>query len=273
MKGGLSGRSYVSAQGVARLRQRLSQRDLAILHQVAELRLMSARQIQLVHFSAAGHGNQAAASRAAQRVLKRLADERLLVRLGRRIGGVRAGSAGYVLALGPIGQRVLFGSDRRQRAYEPGLRFFDHTLAVSQLVVDLQLLARDGQLDLLDCQAEPRSWREHAGGLNGRRVVRPDLFISLGSGEYELRWFVELDRATESLPVIQRKCRLYADYYQSGVEQAQAGVFPRVCWVVPTEARAAALDRLIEGDPRLPSGLFVVAITEDATRVLQERGS
>ena len=273
MKGGRLNRPYLSSQGVSRLRERLSQRDLAILHQVSELRLMSARQIQLVHFSVAGHGNQAAAARAAQRVLKRLADERLLVRLGRRIGGVRAGSAGYVLALGSIGHRVLFASDRRQRAHEPGLRFFDHTLAVSQLVVELQLLAGDGRLDLLDCQAEPRSWREYASGLNGRRLVRPDLFASLGSGEYELRWFVELDRATESLPVIRRKCRLYADYYQSGVEQAQGGVFPRVCWVVPTEARAEALNRLIDRDPRLPSGLFVVATTGAATRVLQERGS
>ena len=57
---------------------------------------------------------------------------------------------------------------------------------------------------------------------------------SLGSGEYELRWFIEVDRGSESLPVIVRKCRLYADYYQSGREQANGGgVFPRVCWIVP----------------------------------------
>jgi hypothetical protein len=272
MRGERSPRPYLSAQGVNRLSERLSDRDLRILHQIAELRLMSARQIQLAHFSIAAHGNQAAATRATQRVLKRLTSERLVVRLGRRIGGVRAGSAGFVLALGPVGQRLLFGADRRRREHEPGLRFLDHTLAVSQLVVDLQQLASDGRLDLLEMQAEPRSWREFGRGLSGRRLVRPDLFVALGSGEYELRWFVELDRATESLPVIRRKCRLYADYYQSGIEQARSSVFPRVCWIVPTDARAQALDQIIERDPHLPAGLFVVATTEEATTVLRERG-
>jgi hypothetical protein len=256
---------------VARLRARLSERDLRILHQVAELRLMSARQIQLAHFSVADHGNQAAASRAAQRVLKRLTGERLLTRLGRRIGGVRAGSAGYVLALGPIGQRLMFGDGRRQRGYEPGLRFVDHALAVSQLVVDLQLLARDGSVDLLELQAEPRSWRDFGSGLSGRRIVKPDLFVVLGSGQYELRWFVEIDRATESLTVIRRKCHAYAGYYQSGIEQADGGVFPRVCWVVPSAARAEALERLIESDGQLPAGLFVVTTADAAMAALRER--
>ncbi len=62
MRGERSGRPYLSAEGVARLHERLSDRDLRIVHQVAELRLVSARQIQLVHFSVADHGNQAAAS-------------------------------------------------------------------------------------------------------------------------------------------------------------------------------------------------------------------
>jgi hypothetical protein len=272
MRGDRAGRPYLSAEGVARLRERLSERDLRILHQVAELRLMSARQIQLAHFSVADHGNHAAASRATQRVLKRLAGERLLLRLGRRIGGVRAGSAGFVLALGPVGQRLLFGSGRRIRGHEPGLRFVDHALAVSQLVVDLQLLARAGTLDLLDLQAEPGSWRTFGGALSGGRLVRPDLYLAIGSREYELRWFVEMDRATESLPVIRRKCRLYADYYQSGIEQLESGVFPRVCWIVPTAPRAHSLEKLIERDAKLPGGLFVVATTENATTMLRERG-
>ncbi len=273
MRGERSGRPYLSAEGVAKLRERLSERDLEILHQVAELRLMSARQIQHAHFPIQSHGNQAAASRSTQRVLKRLTAERLLVRLGRRIGGVRAGSAGFVLALGPIGQRLLFGDGRRRRGHEPGLRFVDHALAVSQLVVDLQLLARTGVVDLLDLEAEPRSWRDFGSGLQPGRLVRPDLYVSVGSGRYELRWFIEMDRATESLPVIRRKCRLYADYYQSGIEQANGGVFPRVCWIVPNEARKLALEQLIERDAKLPAGLFVVATADTATVVLQERGA
>lgn len=256
-------RSYVSARGLIAIRDRLSERDLAVTKQVAELRLMSARQIQAVHFPASAHGSMAAATRARQRVLERLTRERLLSRLERRIGGVRAGSAGLVLALGPIGQRLLAPSGRRRRLYEPTLRFVDHTLAVAQLVVDVTLAARRGVLDVLDLQAEPSCWREFSG-LGGRRWLRPDAFLALGSGDYELRWFIEMDRASESLPVVVRKCHLYVDYYQSGKEQAAGGVFPRVCWIAPGERRATALRDAIERDRSLPAPLFVVTTTAQA---------
>jgi hypothetical protein len=242
---GVSARLNVSARGVARLRERLSERDQAILRQVGELRLMSGRQIQAIHFPTTAHLSEAAATHARQRVLTRLTRERLLTPLKRRVGGVRAGSAGLVLALGPIGQRVLTPGGSRRRAYEPILRFFDHTLAASQLAVELNVADRAGVLELLSWEAEPQSWREFSG-LEGRRVLRPDAFVSLGSGGYELRWFCEIDRSTESVPTVLRKCQLYADYYQSGREQAaHGGVFPRVCWIVPDELRAERL--------RLPS--------------------
>lgn len=261
-------RSYVTARGVARLRERLSERDLGIVRQVAELRLMSARQIQAIHFPNNEHDNESSATRARQRVLERLCRERLLTPLERRIGGVRAGSVGLVLALGPLGQRVLDPAGARRRAYEPTLRFVDHTLAVSQLVVDVQVVARDGLLDVLDCQGEPECWREF-GSARGRALLRPDAFLALGVGDYELRWFIEVDRSSESLPVILRKCRLYGDYYQSGKEQAaHGGVFPRVCWVVPDEKRAERLRRGIERDRALPAGLFVVTTSAQAVTVL-----
>jgi hypothetical protein len=267
---GVSARLNVSARGVARLRACLSERDLAILRQVAELRLMSARQIQAIHFPTTAHLNEAAATRARQRVLTRLTRERLLSPLQRRVGGVRAGSAGLVLALGPIGQRVLTPNGSRRRAYEPTVRFFDHTLAASQLAVDLNVAARRGLVELLSFQAEPESWREFAG-LGGRRMLRPDAFVSLGASGYELRWFCEIDRSSESLPVVIRKCRLYADYYQSGTEQARSGsegVFPRVCWIVPDEARAERVQAAIARERQLPEQLFVVTISEQAVVAL-----
>lgn len=268
MRGGLTTRRYISARGVAQLRERLSGRDKAILRQVAELRLMSARQIQVIHFPDSEHENELAATRARQRALARLVSERLLIRLERRIGGVRAGSAGLVLALGEVGQRVLVLEGPRRRSHEPGPRFVDHTLAVAQLVVDVSVAARRGVLDLLDCQAEPTSWREFPG-LGGRRWLRPDMFLALGVGAYELRWFIEVDRASESLPVIRRKCRLYADYYQSGIEQAgRGGVFPRVCWIVPDGERAERLREAIAQDRHLPERLFVVTTNEQAMTTL-----
>jgi hypothetical protein len=219
------GSAYVSTKALGKLRGQLSERDLQIVRQVGELRLMSARHIQAIHFPEGEHENGPAATRARQRVLERLNRERLLTRLERRIGGVRAGSAGFVLALGPIGQRLLAANGPRRRTYEPTLRFFDHTLAITQLVVDATVASRDGGLDLIECQAEPKCWRQLTG-FGGRRLLRPDAYLALGVGGYELRWFIEVDRATESLPVIRRKCRLYADYYQSGKEQAASGGVP-----------------------------------------------
>jgi hypothetical protein len=268
VRGAVTTRPYVSARGVARLRERLSVRDMAILRQVGELRLMSARQLEAIHFPEFEHDNAAAAMRARQRVLARLVRDGLLMPLDRRIGGVRAGSAGLVLGLGPLGQRVLSLDGPRRRAHEPGSRFVDHTLAISRLVIDVQVAARQGSLELLACEAEPTCWREF-GGIGGRRVLRPDAFLSLGVGEYELRWFIEVDRASESLPVVVRKCRLYADYYQAGVEQARSGgVFPRVCWVVPDEMRAERVRRAIARDRQLPAGLFVVTTDPQAVSVL-----
>jgi Replication-relaxation len=263
-------RPYVSARGLAELRASLSERDLAIIRQVAVLRLMSARQIQALHFPEGEHETGLAATRARQRVLARLLRERLLISLERRIGGVRAGSAGLVLALGPLGQRLLALDGPRRRSYEPTARFVDHTLAVSQLIVDVSLAARRGRLELLETQAEPQSWRQFSG-LGGRHWLRPDVFVVLGAGEYELRWFIEVDRASESLPTVVRKCRLYADYYQAGVEQAKHGVFPRVCWIVPDEARAERLGSAIGHDGQLPSGLFTVTTDGEAVDHLCEK--
>jgi Replication-relaxation len=269
LRGTENRRPYASRRGVLALRERLSERDYAILRQVAELRLMSARQIQAIHFSAAEHGSDAAATRARQRVLARLLRERLLSCLTRRIGGVRAGSAGLVLGLGVTGQRVLALDGPRRRAYEPTSRFVDHTLAVAQLVVDLILAARTGRLELLEHQAEPGCWREFPG-FGGRRLLRPDAFLALGVGEYELRWFVEVDRSSESLPTVRRKCQLYTDYYQSGTEQTKSGgVFPRVCWSVPDEQRAERVRRIIDSDRMLPERLFVVAAAAETATTLQ----
>jgi hypothetical protein len=269
---GSGDRRQLTAEGMVRLRESLTERDLAILHAVAELRLMSGRQLQQLHFPVAEHGNRSAATRATQRVLRRLTDSRLLLPLKRRIGGVRAGSAGVVVAPSSIGHRLVAHDERRHRHYEPGLRFVEHTLAIGQLVVDLRVHARAGTLDLLDCQAEPRSWREF-GHLHGRQILKPDLYLAIGCKGWDLRWFAEIDRATESLPVIQRKCRLYADYHQTGIEQGPSGVFPRVCWITPDQHRASRVARLIQNDRRLLDEMFVVTTTSEATETLQRVGT
>lgn len=270
MTGNPSSRRYLGPDAFERLRSGLSGRDLAIVGQVADLRLMSARQIRAVHFPMTEHLGELAAARACQRVLARLTREGLLVRLERRIGGVRAGSSGYVYGLGQAGQKVLGLEGPRRRFYEPTGRFVDHTLAVTELIVTVTEAARRGALELLSLQPEPHCHRQFSG-LGGRAVLRPDLFLALGVGELELRWFIEIDRATESLPVVLGKCRTYAAYYASGREQAANGVFPRVCWVVPDGGRADRITRAIARDRRLEQRLFVVTTDREALDVLTGR--
>lgn len=243
-------------------------RDMAIIRQVGELRLMTARQVRAVHFPGSAHESEIAAARACHRVLQRLAADRLLARLERRIGGARAGSAAFIYALGPAGQRVITNDGPRRRYYEPTERFVDHTLAVSQLVVDATLAHRAGSARLRGYQAEPACWRAFSRA-GARVVLRPDLFLALDSDEYAFKWMVEVDRSSESLPVIVRKCRLYAGYYQTGIEQSRGdGAFPRVCWIAPDERRARRIRTAIARDRTLPERLFVVSHTERALTVL-----
>lgn len=252
-----------SQKGVDRLSARLSARDLAVLGQVADLRLMSARQIGALHFTDADHTSSLAATRSCNRVLERMVRDRLLIRLDRRIGGVRAGSASYVYALGRVGQRVLALHGARLRFREPSPHFTDHTLAISELVVRLTLVGRSGSFELLDLQPEPRCWRRYAGNF-GMITLRPDLSVTIGAQEFEYRWFIEVDQGSEHLPTVLTKCRAYDDYYRTGIEQRALGVFPRVCWIVPNQERAEALAQRIGADRRLTTAMFQVTTNDQA---------
>lgn len=254
------------------LQERLSERDRSILEHVGQLRLLRARQIQSLLFPDDQHASAATAARCCRRVLERLTRDRLLVRLERRVGGVRAGSASFIYAISPIGDRLIHPTGTRRRLREPSLRFVDHTLAVADLLVAITVHARAGVWELAQWQSEPSSWREVVT-LGGTIILRPDLFLVLAVGEYELRWFIELDQATEHLPAITRKCRLYNTFYRSGTEQREHRVFPRTLWLAPTEQRASWLRKTIAADPRLAAGLFEVATQDQALTALAEVGS
>jgi hypothetical protein len=157
----------------------------------------------------------------------------------------------------------------RRRLSEPSERFVDHTLAIAEFFVQLCVHARGDAWELLEWQSEPGSWREVLT-LGGRIMLRPDLFVILGVGQYELRWFVEIDRGSEHLPAITRKCRLYHSYYKSGSEQRRHRVFPRVLLVVPDERRAERLRAVIAADRRLTSDLFRVTTSEQALAAIGE---
>ena len=254
-----------SRLAIEQLRERLSPPALAIVADVAELRLMSARQIEALHFPPSAGVSAASAARQCRRALHRLVAARVLLRLERRIGGVRAGSAAFIYGLGPVGHRLAGAPGARPRRFEPALAFVEHQLAVSQLVVDARLAARAGRFELVELQAEPTCWRTLPG--YGRAVLRPDLLLAVANDDLEYRWFIELDRATHHAPAMRRKARLYETYYRSGVEQATHEVFPRVLWIVPDAARAERLHATL-ATASLPRGLMLVTTTPDALDVL-----
>ena len=260
----MSGRRF-SYEDVLRVHESLTERDLALVSQAAELRLISGRQIEALYFPQAQHATTEAAARHCRRVLSRLVRDRVLVRLERRVGGVRAGSASFVYALGPVGQRLLDEQRTRPRRYEPSAAFVDHQLAVSQLVVDLAIAERRRTLEILTVEGEPACWRTLPA--IGRAVLRPDLFLALGAADLEYRWFIEVDRGTHHRPALIRKAQLYESYYRSGIEQAEGGVFPRVAWITPEATRAARLrDTFASGE--FSEGLMLVTTSDKAIEVL-----
>lgn len=246
---------YLGRRALGQLEERLSERDLAVIHSVGEHRFLTTRQIEELHF--ADHATRLAGARVCRRVLARLSDERLLTRLQRRVGGIRAGSASFVYALGSLGSRLLDG-DKRRRFAEPSALYLDHTLAVADAHVELVLAARHGRLELSVVEVEPRCWRRYTGPSGGPERIRPDLYVVTASGAFEDCWFLEIDRGTESPAAISRKCRAYEAYWRSGREQETHGTFPLVVWVASDEARAQRLEQVVRHVRNLKRELFRV---------------
>lgn len=255
----------LSRRGLGQLAAALSERETAIVRSVADFRFLTATHLQQLHFVDSQDGR--IMTRPARRTFTRLTEERLLRRLERRIGGLRAGSASYVYALGPIGDRLLGLSGPRLRHREPSLILLTHCLSTADVFVGLRVAALARQIEIVGYETEPECWRS-VPTVTGTSSLRPDLLLVVGRGDLEWHWFVEVDLATEHAPVIRSKCRQYQAYYLSGVEQEVRGVFPRVAWLTPTDRRAAELRRIIENDGEVQSALFVVGTIAEAPQLL-----
>jgi Replication-relaxation len=256
--------AYLGRRGLAQLRERLSERDLAVVRSVRDHRFLTARQVEALHF--VDHASDLAGARVCRRVLARLSDGRLLARLDRRIGGVRAGSASFVYALGPVGSRLV--DDHRRRFSEPSAVFLEHTLALAQTHVELVQAARAGRLELVSVDVEPRCWRRYTGSGGAPEIVKPDLYVVTGSGEFEDCWFIEIDCGTESPAALSRKCRAYESYWRSGREQAAHDTFPLVVWVAPNETRERQIKTNIVSLRALKHDLFRVTKAPDLVELL-----
>jgi len=240
----------------------LSERDRDILASLDRFGFITTRQMQVLHFL--DHNSHVAAARATQRALLKLAQLGVTEHLQRRVGGVRAGSASFVWRIGPIGDALLrLDHDRpRARRKEPSLRTLDHRLAAVDCVTSLTIAASTGGFALESVETEPGSWRPFLGPGGVRAVLKPDLAVVTTTTDYEDRWFLEVDRATESLPTLLSKCLQYERYRRTGQEQHEHGVFPWVVWVMSSTASAERLQRAISSDRNLDDAIFKIITTE-----------
>jgi hypothetical protein len=266
-------RRYLTAAVLGELESHLSQRDLAILRRVSDLRFVSGSQLARMHFA-----GEAPGSRTASRALLRLAHLGVLERLPRAVGGVGSGSASYVYRLGAAGLRLAMKrgwqpDERKRRSHIPGTLFVRHALAVAELHTLLTEAARSGRIELLELSAEPACWRSYGGIGTQRGILKPDSYLRLGAGEYEDSFLLEVDMGSEGSWALERKLGDYLAYEASGVEQRGRGVFPKCLWLAPDTERVSAIQACIERLPRLGQELFLVALFADAIAVVSNTSS
>lgn len=262
--GGGEEQRRISRQQLEEISSRLSERDSQIITALQRHRYLLTSQIRRLYFTDAA--TPAAGLRAASRTLKKLREIGIIDHLARRIGGVRAGSGGAVWYLTHAGERLIYLRTQAltptRRFFEPSPYFLAHTLAVADVAVSLTELCRENRgITLSTLQPEPECWRTYSE-YGTVAALKPDLFAITASGQFEDRWFLEVDLATESPAKIISKCEKYHQYYRSGLEQREAEVFPLTVWIVPTVERKEKLIAQMKSAFDKQPKLFAV-ITKD----------
>jgi len=255
----------------------LSERDKAVMQSIKMCRFLKTDQVRRLHF--AGVTTQSTALRATSRTLTKLHGSGLIQPLRRRIGGVRAGSTSYIWTLKTAGIELLKLSEEtssstpqakpRKRIYEPTYIFLKHTLAVAELYVRLYTANTDGiSVNLVQAEFEPSCWRGYNNPYGVNVTLKPDLYAVTATDGYEDYWFFEVDLDTEAPQRIIQKCERYGNYYLTGREQADTGVFPQVVWISPDEKRKQTLKRHIRENLSEYVDLFVVITFEELNALL-----
>jgi hypothetical protein len=261
----------LGTKGVPRLQALLNERDNRILRTIYEHKFLTTRQVHRLHFW--NHASYSSGIRACTRVLARLESHRLIYRLDRPIGGTGGGSTSHVWGLDAAGDRLMRATinqdGKRARAFEPTLMFLAHTLAVAETRIVIEELARTTPIELLDVVTEPRNWRPFLAPSGSSMTLKPDLYAVTAAGEFEDHWYIEVDRGTESIPTLLRKCEYYQGYHRTGEAQDQLGVFPRVLWIVPAGARRDRLRDAIRQHGRINAELFLVINPTELTTVIE----
>lgn len=263
-------RARVTNAYVERLAAELPERDLALVETLDRFRVATAAQLRRLHFT---DGTEAANARQVWRRLRALRDHRVVTVLERRVGGGRGGSTQAVFALDVAGQKLASacgpaGGRRLRRPWTPGNQFLAHSVAVTELYVLLNERVRADGGEVLGFEAEPHCWRRFTGVGGATAWLKPDAFVRFGAGKYEHLSFVEVDRATASVPTVARKLGVYRRYWQTGRDQERFGAFGRVLLLAPNAARRDDLAEAVKRQPTDAQPLYRVALYEDAADLL-----
>ncbi|MGH3937415.1 MAG: replication-relaxation family protein [Pseudonocardiaceae bacterium] len=190
--------------------------------------------------------SQHTTARDRRRIMTRLINLGLVTTLQRRIGGVRAGSAGHIYTLTHAGHRlhaILTGQPCPPRATNtatPGTLFLAHTLAISDIYVALTQAQHDHDFILATFITEPRCWCPTGHG----DYLKPDAYCVLATTTHQDCWWLEVDQATESLPRIHTKCQAYL-YYLTHGGLGPDQVPPRVLYTTPHTTRTNNINQVI----------------------------
>lgn len=267
------GRRRLSRRQLEELALYLGERDKAVLLAIQRHRYLMTGQVQRLAFT--DSVSPTAGLRAASRCLKKLKETGLINTMSRRIGGVRAGSGSLIWYLSHAGERLLRLHEKEaaanRRFFEPSPYFLAHTLAVAEVSIQLMELCRKHQMELAGLQPEPECWRSYSE----RGIclsLKPDLYAVTVSGEYEDRWFLEIDLDTESPARVIDKCKRYHQYYRSGLEQKESGVFPLTVWIVPNAARKQHLLEHIRAVFDKQPRLFAIITADELEGLIRQGG-
>lgn len=250
------------------VRANVNERDWAIMREVNRVRVASGDQLERLCFASvmAGHSRTATRSRA----LNRLVRWRVLVPVGRRVGGGQRGSTTQAYALDSVGQRLLAGDQlaagvrvRVRRPGAPGERSLRHLLAVAELCAELVEQARAWRLERPGFAAEPAAhWPDGQGGR-----LKPDCYAVLARPGARDHWWIEVDLATESLPTVRAKLQAYLEFQRRG-ERGPEEITPWVLVATSTERRRDAIRSIVRRLPGAEGLITVVTCAEAAGHML-----
>jgi hypothetical protein len=143
-----------------------------------------------------------------------------------------------------------------------------HTLHIAELHTRLIEGERSGRFELLTLDGEPSCHRIY-DGLGGQRLyLKPDSYVRLGIGPYEDSYFIEVDRGTEGSRALCEQLQRYVIYYQTGREQRERGVFPKVLWTATTAERMQAIEDCVARLPMNARALFAATEFDQALSII-----